>query len=200
MLKNIDSYKNVMFIFDYDGVLGDTWGEMRKAYEFFIGKTLSDQEWLDINRDYDLHPRKYMDFGEFFASSDVIRSIPPLKGMPELVSTLFYMDAEMCVLTCIEKEAEQARQENLDNFFGGVFSDLHCIGKESKTSVLSYYDERYWRTIFIDDSIHYIKESIGIVTHPIWMDVGYLSHRAHELSDDVYRADSVDALCDLLLS
>ena len=199
MLKHINSYENVVFIFDCDGVLLDYLGDMKNVYERFIGQILTDKQWLDICRDYELHPENYMDWGEFWTEFALTQKLPPVKGMPELVAELADKGADMCVLSSIDPEAEQARRENLLHVFGPVFSKVDCVGQECKSLTLEVYTEWYDWTIFIDDSIRYIQNSVDTVTHPVWFDCGYLSHRADELDANVYRAESVGALRDLLL-
>ena len=199
MLKHISSYENVGFIFDCDGLLLDPWKDMKECYEGFSGQILSDKQWLDIRRDYDLHPEKYVEWAKVWAVFALTQKFPPVQGMPELIAELASRGAEMLVLSSIRPEAEQARRENIETFYGAAFANVDCVGRKDKPLGIAVYAEWYDCTVVIDNNIMQIKHAQNITTYQIWYDDGSLSRRAHELDNSVYRADSVDALRDFLL-
>lgn len=161
-----------LFIFDVDGVLLDLWTPMKKVFEEFHKISLSEAEWDDVIQDYLNNPAPYMKFGEYFDASEIIRDLPPIEGMPELVANLKADGFDLAIVTSISNKTEikNKRAENLQKYYGDAFNKIICVERGgSKTEAINTLSEKYEISIFCDDHPKNVLLSRNVVTLPLWL-------------------------------
>lgn len=160
-----------LFIFDVDGVLLDLWTPMKSVYEEFIQTKLSEQDWDSVIHDYLQNPSPYEKFGAFFDSSEIIRDLKPIDGMPKLIANLKANDFDLAIVTSISNKAEikNKRSENLQRYYGDAFNKIICVERGgSKTEAINSLAEKYQLSIFCDDHPKNVLLSKNVVTLPMW--------------------------------
>ncbi len=168
-------------IFDVDGVLLDMWTAMKDMYEKHYGMKLVGDSWIDIVKDYERNPFKYMEFGKIFELSDVFENLKPLPGSRLVVNKL-KRDFDLHILTAASDSVRDKRIKNIEQVFGkNIFSDINCVGGSCKSTLLKQYSEHYEYTAFVDDHPKNIIASTGVVTQPIWFENNVYLHAGDKM-------------------
>ena len=157
-------------IFDVDEVLLDMWGPMHKMLEDFQRRKISEDEWVQIIRDFDRDPRPYFEFGKYFMSSDTFERLNAKRGMKDVLKKLADNGWDLAIVTSAPptKEVELKRRKNLHYAFGDIFKSIDCVGSKDKKSRIADLAEKYEESMFVDDNPAIVQQSVGIVTHPVW--------------------------------
>ncbi len=194
--------KQKIAIFDFDGVLVNMWEPMRVLYEEFFKVSLTDQEWVDIIRDFDKDPKPYAKFGEFFNTSEVFANLPAQIGMQKLVKDLKDAEYDLAVITSAPSSPYviQQRKQNAFSLFGDAFKELHFVGSGQKYPLLGMYAASYKFSAFVDDTPKNVENVDRIVSLPMWWENEPLMHHKDKLNLNIVKVvKSAEDIAKLLL-
>lgn len=149
---------------DVDGVLVDWFSQFPyfiKNKGFCAEESLrryAAGEWVTLENSLDVSSDHAMELMEEFCTSTHIRY---LTAMPDAIAVVNRLKHkyDFVGVTAISNhpDAIKYRMENLDFWFPGAFSKMHCVGCNApKLDTLMKYDNTFW----IDDSPHHVHEGI----------------------------------------
>jgi 5'(3')-deoxyribonucleotidase len=149
---------------DVDGVLVDWFSQFPyfiKSKGLCVEESLrrySAGEWVTLENSLGVTPEHAAELMEEFCTSEHIRY---LTAMPDAIAVVNRLKHkyDFIGVTAISNHPDtiKYRMENLDFWFPGAFSKMHCVGcNASKLATLMKYDHTFW----IDDSPHHVHEGV----------------------------------------
>jgi phosphoglycolate phosphatase-like HAD superfamily hydrolase len=158
--------KDAVVVFDADGVLLDLIGG---AVRFFnipsdtIKTTIQAAKEIIAGKTRNPEVEKML---SAFVTDGGFKNLKPLPGAVSGIRKLHDAGYPLFIVTAAPDQFAKDRTENLMHVFGDVFREIHCVRVGGKGPALSKF-KKYKTVFFIDDSPQNIRDSIGIITHPI---------------------------------